>query len=170
MQLEHSLSNWEKYYHSDEDPLVRLALVHAQFEFLHPFLDGNGRIGRILIPIFLFEKGLLSEPTFYLSEFIEEHGSEYVNRLNNLGRTKVAWREWTGFFLDAVTAQAQKNATTADAILALYESLKERFIAATHSRYAVPLLDAAFQLQYFQASQLEWKGDSPSKPTLMSLL
>ncbi len=67
MKLEHSLSNWEKYYHSEEEALVRLACVHAQFEFLHPFLDGNGRIGRILIPIFLFEKGLLSQPSFYLS-------------------------------------------------------------------------------------------------------
>jgi hypothetical protein len=66
--------------------------------------------------------------------------------------------------------QVQKNANTADAILSLYERLKEQFIASTRSRYAVPLLDAAFQLQYFQANQLELKGDPPSKPTLMSLL
>ena len=170
MKLEHSLSNWEKYYHSDDDPLVRLALVHAQFEFLHPFLDGNGRIGRILIPIFLFEKGLLSQPTFYMSEYIEEHRDEYVDRLNDLGHSKNSWRNWTEFFLNALTAQAQQNATTADAILSLYERLKERFMTTTRSRYAVPLLDAAFQLQYFQASQLEWKGDAPSKPTLMSML
>lgn len=170
MKLEHSLSNWEKYYHSDDDPLVRLALVHAQFEFLHPFLDGNGRIGRILIPIFLFEKGLLSEPTFYLSEYLEKHRNEYIGHLSDLGRVKNSWRKWTEFFLNAIAAQAQKNAITADAILSLYERLKEKFIGTTHSRYAVPLLDAAFRLQYFQASQLEWRGDAPSKPTLMSLL
>jgi Fic family protein len=170
MKLPHSLDNWEKYYHSDDDPLVRLALIHAQFEFLHPFLDGNGRIGRILIPIFLYEKRLLSQPTFYMSEYLEDYRDEYIDKLNALGRTKNAWREWTAFFLNAIAAQAEKNAQTADAILSLYESLKERFIATTHSRYAVPLLDAAFQLQYFQASQLEWKGDSPSKPTLMSML
>ncbi len=170
MKLEHSLSNWEKYYHSDDDPLVRLALIHAQFEFLHPFLDGNGRIGRILIPIFLFEKKLLSEPTFYMSEYIEKHRDEYIDRLSDLGRVKNSWRKWTEFFLDAIAAQAQQNAVTADAILSLYERLKEKFIGTTHSRYAVPLLDAAFQLQYFQASQLEWRGDAPSKPTLMGLL
>lgn len=170
MKLDHSLGNWEKYYHSDDDPLVRLALIHAQFEFLHPFLDGNGRIGRILIPIFLFEKGLLAQPTFYMSEYIEKRRDEYIDRLNGLGRVRNSWRNWTIFFLDAITAQAQQNAVTADAILALYERLKEKFIATTHSRYAVPLLDAAFRLQYFQASQLEWRGDAPSKPTLMSML
>lgn len=170
LKLQHSLNNWEAYYHSDEDPLVRLALIHAQFEFLHPFLDGNGRIGRILIPIFLCEKGLLSQPSFYMSEYIESHKEEYVERLNQLGRATNSWRHWVQFFLEAVEAQARRNASTADAILALYESLKQKFIATTRSRYAVPLLDAAFELQYFQASQLMLKGESPSKPTLMSML
>ncbi len=169
-KLNQSLSNWEKYYHEDEEPLVRLALIHAQFEFLHPFLDGNGRIGRILVPIFLDEKGLLSKPTFYMSEYIEGHRNEYMDRLNDLGRTKNSWRNWALFFLDAVTEQAKRNANTADAILALYERVKQQFMNATHSRYAVPLLDAVFQLQYFQAGQLRWKGDNPSKPTLMSML
>lgn len=169
-RLPPSLSNWENYYHSDDDPLVRLALIHAQFEFLHPFLDGNGRIGRILIPIFLCEKGLLSEPTFYMSEYIERHRDNYIDHLSALGREKNSWRSWTQFFLDGVTAQAQQNVSTADAILSLYENLKGRFIEITHSRYAVPLLDAAFELQYFQAGQMRLKGDAPSKPTLMSML
>jgi Fic family protein len=170
MKLEHSLDNWEKYYHGDEDPIVRLALIHAQFEFLHPFLDGNGRIGRILIPIFMFEKGLLSQPTFYLSEYIEAHRDEYMDRLNELGRVKNSWRHWTEFFLNAVTAQAQSNAHKADSILGLYDHLKEQFLEVTGSKYAVPLLDAVFELQYFQASQLKWKGNAPSKPTLMTML
>lgn len=169
-KLDRSLSNWERYYHSNDDPLVRLAIIHAQFEFLHPFLDGNGRIGRILIPIFLFEKGLLSQPTFYMSEYIEEHKEEYVERLNELGRVKDSWRRWTMFFLEAIAAQAQQNITTADAILSLYDRLKAKFISTTRSRYAVPLLDSAFELQYFQAGQLTFRGDSPSKPTLMSML
>lgn len=169
-QLSESLSNWEKYYHGDDEPLVTLALIHAQFEFLHPFLDGNGRIGRILIPIFLFEKGLLSEPTFYMSEYIEEHREEYMDRLNDLGRVKGSWLRWTAFFLGAVTEQAHRNISTAEAILSLYENLKQRFIAATRSQYAVPLLDAVFELQYFQPSQLNWVGKPPSKPTVMSML
>ncbi|MGH9596086.1 MAG: Fic family protein [Edaphobacter sp.] len=165
-----SLSNWEKYYHSDEEAVVRLALIHAQFEFLHPFLDGNGRLGRILIPIFLFEHDLLSQPTFYLSEYLEEHREEYIERLNDLGRAKNAWRHWTQFFLTAVSVQAKRNIDKADAILALYESLKQRFIGATSSKYAVPLLDSVFELQYFQAGQLQWQGNAPSKPTVMTML
>ena len=168
--LADSLDNWEKYYHSDEEPLVRLALVHAQFEFLHPFLDGNGRLGRILIPIFLFEHHLLTEPTFYLSEYIEEHRDEYIDRLSELGRSKTGWRDWTEFFLRAVANQAKRNIAKADAILELYESLKHRFLETAGSKYAVPLLDAIFQRQYFQASQLTWSGNSPTKPTVMKML
>ena len=159
-----------KYYHADDEPIVRLALIHAQFEFLHPFLDGNGRLGRILIPIFLCEHGLLTEPLFYLSEYIEEHRDEYVDRLSDLGRSKTGWRDWTEFFLKAVSEQAKRNIEKADAILALYENLKQRFITAAGSKYAVPLLDAVFELQYFQASQLKWQGNAPTKPTLMKML
>lgn len=170
MKLSHSLDNWEKYYHADDDPLVRLALLHAQFEFLHPFLDGNGRIGRILIPVFLFEKGLLSQPTFYMSEYFEENRDLYMQKLNELGRGKTAWRDWTDFFLNAVAVQASRNADVAESILTLYEKLKQQFISVTRSRYAIPLLDSAFQLQYFQIAQLKWKGDVPSKPTVTTML
>jgi hypothetical protein len=105
-----------------------------------------------------------------MSEYIEGHREEYIDRLNELGRVKNSWRNWTQFFLNAVEAQANRNANTADAILALYERLKLQFMDATHSRYAVPLLDAVFELQYFQASQLRWTGGTPSKPTLMGML
>jgi Fic family protein len=165
-----SLTNWENYYHSDEEPLVRLALIHAQFEFLHPFLDGNGRLGRILIPIFLFEHGILSQPTFYLSEYIEEHREEYVDRLNELGQSKNGWRDWTEFFLIAVREQAKRNIDKTDSILSLYDKLKDRFITVTGSKYAVPLLDAVFDRQFFQPSQLQWQGSVPTKPTLMHML
>lgn len=165
-----SLSNWEKYYHGNDEPVVRLALIHAQFEFLHPFLDGNGRLGRILIPIFLFEHGLLPEPTFYLSEYIEQNRDVYIDSLNDLGRSKDAWRDWTLFFLKAISVQSQKNIEKADAIFFLYDSMKQKFQEITNSRYALPLLDSAFELQYFRASQLQWHGNPPSKPTLMKML
>jgi Fic family protein len=77
--------NREKYYHSDApDLLVQLAVVHAQFEIIHPFLDGNGRLGRILISLSLLERQMLSRPAFYLSEYIEEHKGDYVARLRDL--------------------------------------------------------------------------------------
>lgn len=171
VKLSEALDNWEKYYHSDEmDPLVQLGIIHAQFEFLHPFLDGNGRLGRILIPIFLFEKGLLAKPTFYLSEFIERNRDAYIDHLNALGRDKDGWDRWCQFFLNGVAVQAEENARKADAFLALYEDLKRRFIDLTRSHYAVPLLDAIFQQPIFQGGQLRWAGKAPTKPTLATML
>lgn len=168
--LASALSNWEAYYHGDEhDPIVQLAIVHAQFEFLHPFLDGNGRIGRILIPLFLYEKSLLPRPMFYLSEYIESNRDEYVDRLHVLG-TRKGWNDWCSFFLNAIAHQADTNAKKADDIFNLYAELKQRFIATTRSHYAVPVLDAIFQQPVFRANQLELAGDAPSRVTMTNLL
>ncbi len=165
------LDNWEKYYHLDRpDPLVQLAVLHAQFEFLHPFLDGNGRLGRILIPIFLYEKKLLDNPTFYLSEYIEANKESYVYHLHQLGRHRDSWTEWCRFFLGAVATQARQNIKKADAILSLYEDLKLRIITLTHSQFAVPLLDAIFTQPIFQASQIQKSPGMSGKPMLMTLL
>ncbi len=169
--LRHSLDNWEKFYHSDTpDPIVQLAIIHAQFEYLHPFLDGNGRLGRILVPIFLYEKGLLQQPNFYLSEFIESNRDEYIDLLNKLGEDKQSWTNWIRFFLLAVEDQATRNTRKATAMLALYESLKTRFIEVTRSQYAIPLLDFIFSTPVFEPNQVEWQVNTPSKPTLTSML
>jgi Fic family protein len=166
-----ALGNWESYYHSDDlDPIVQLAVIHAQFEFLHPFLDGNGRLGRILVPIYLFERGLLRQPNFYLSEFIEANRDEYIDLLNGLGRRRGSWTHWIKFFLNAVIQQAEQNAEKATAMLILYEELKGRFIEITHSQYAIPLLDFIFSTPVFQAGQVKWTVNPPSKPTLTTLL
>ncbi len=169
--LPKALDNWEKYYHSeDHDPIVQLAVVHAQFEFLHPFLDGNGRLGRILVPIFLHERGLLQQPNFYLSEYIEANRDEYIRLLHGLGRTKKSWSVWIRFFLKAVEEQAAQNARKASAILALYSELKTQFLQITHSQYAVPLLDLIFSTPVFQPGQIRWPAASPSQPTLTGML
>jgi Fic family protein len=108
------LDNWEKYYHSDEhEPLVQLAILHAQFEMIHPFVDGNGRLGRILIPLFLFQKKLLKQPIFYLSAWIKKHRKLYIDHLRPLGIEKGGWNRWILFFLRALDEQAQKNAEIA---------------------------------------------------------
>ena len=168
--LKDHLDNWEKYYHGEErDPLVQLAIVHAQFEIIHPFLDGNGRLGRILVPLFLHEKKLLSRPMFYISSYLEANREEYVDRLRDLGRPK-SWDRWIDFFLRAVTEQAKANSTTARAIIELYERLKTRLIELTHSRYAVPLLDHLFDQPIFQSSQLTRYKHMPSVPTVMQML
>jgi len=87
--LPSSLDNWEKFLHYDEkDRLVPLAIAKAQFELIHPFLDGNGRIGRMLVPVFLYEKGLLSNPMFYLSAYLEEHRDIYYEKLRAIHKKR----------------------------------------------------------------------------------
>ncbi len=104
--LKDSLSNLEKYInYTEKDPLVQLAIVHAQFELIHPFVDGNGRVGRILIPLFLYEKRLLPSPMFYLSEYLEAHREIYYEQLQTISVTG-DWSEWITFFLTAITEQA----------------------------------------------------------------
>ena len=170
-RLPDALSNWEKYYHSDErDPIVQLAIVHAQFEFLHPFLDGNGRLGRILVPLFLYERGLLQQPNFYLSEYIEAHRDEYIDSLNGLGRSRHSWMNWIKFFLAAVEQQAGQNARKAAAMLDLYGTLKSRFLEETRSQFAIPLLDFIFTTPVFQAGQVHWTVTPPSRPKLTTML
>jgi Fic family protein len=167
------LDNWEKYYHAERpDPLVQLAMVHGQFEIIHPFVDGNGRIGRILIPLFLFEKGLLSRPVFYLSAYIEEHKDEYIAGLGVLSSRQQppAWNSWVRFFLRAVTEQAKKNLNSARQIIDLYERSKAEIISITHSRHAVPLLDILFERPVFSPAQLEGRSGMPSKQMIMSML
>jgi Fic family protein len=166
------LDNWEKYYHADgPDPLVQLAMIHGQFELIHPFIDGNGRIGRILIPLFLYEKGLLSRPVFYLSAYIEAHKEEYAAALGALsGRQNHAWNGWVAFFLTALTKQAQENLEVARRIIALYERSKADMIRITRSQYAVPLLDQLFRQPVFSPAQLQRHRHLPSKQMIMSLL
>lgn len=172
MSLMGHLDNLEKYYHADRpDPLVQLAVIHAQFEIIHPFLDGNGRIGRILIPIFLYEKKLLSRPMFYLSAYLEEHRDEYISCLRALGQSDDAWNRWIQFFLRAIDEQARENATKARAIMELYEKLKVRVIDLTHSQYAVPLLDRIFERPLFQSTHLRFlDGPKPSRQSVAYLL
>lgn len=172
LRLMEFLDDWEKYYHAERpDSLVQLAIVHAQFEIIHPFLDGNGRLGRILIPLFLYEKGLLSRPMFYLSSYLESHREEYIARLRALGQSPGAWNQWIEFFLVALIQQAQDNVSKARAILDLYEGLKIRVLELTHSQYAIPLLDQLFQRPVFQSSHIRLPvTPQPSRQAIANLL
>lgn len=164
------LDNWEKYYHLERpDPLVQIAIIHAQFELIHPFLDGNGRIGRMLIPLFLYERKLISRPTFYISEYFERNRDAYVDRLQSLSGSPPDWNAWIEFFLAALHEQAQENANKVRKIIDLYQELKVRMIDLTHSQYAVPLLDRIFEQPVFQPVLLEKMEDMPSKPMIMAM-
>lgn len=165
------LDNWEKYYHSNRpDPLVQLAIIHAQFEIIHPYLDGNGRIGRMIIPLFLYEKRIISRPMFYISKYFELKRDEYYSKLNSLSKSDEAWNDWISFFLNAIDEQALENTEIVRTILKLYNKLKERVVQVTHSQYAIPLLDQMFRNPIFQSSHFTNKKGMPSKPMIMALL
>lgn len=154
LQLPDFLHAWEQYLDSDDmDFLIQTAVVHAQFELLHPFKDGNGRIGRILIPLFLFQKRALSQPMFYLSEYLEAHRDEYYQRLKGISASK-DWNGWIVFFLRATIDQAVQNIRRVEAIKALYDEMKVAIQETTHSQYAVHLLDAIFSKPIFRLTVL----------------
>ena len=154
LQLPDHLQAWERYLDSnDVDFLLQTAVVHAQFELLHPFKDGNGRIGRILIPLFLYQKRALSQPMFYLSEYLEAHREEYYQRLKGIS-AEGDWNGWIAFFLQAIITQAGQNSARVAAIQALYEDMKVAIQAATHSQYTVNVLDAIFSKPIFRSSDL----------------
>lgn len=165
------LDNWEKYYHLERpDALVQLAIVHAQFEIIHPFLDGNGRLGRMLIPLFLFEKQILSRPLFYLSAYLEANRDNYVGKLRLLGQKEGAWNEWVTFFLTAIEEQARINSEKARAMIDLYGELKRKVLDLTHSQFAVPMLDLMFARPVFTSSDFTRKAGMPSKPMIANLI
>lgn len=169
-QVPRLLANLEAYWRGEElDPLVQLALIHAQFEIIHPFRDGNGRIGRILLPLFLYERKLLSRPMFYLSQYFDVNRAEYISRLRALNGPG-SWNAWTAFFLRALADQADSSADKARGILALYERLKMRIIELTRSQYAVPLLDRLFARPIFASSTLFRDPKMPTKPVVIGLL
>ena len=161
-QLADGMGRWEKYLHGNEsDVLVQLAIVHAEFEALHPFLDGNGRLGRMLVPLFLFERKLLHKPMFYLSEYLEAQRQTYYDKLLAVSRDN-DWTGWCEFFLQALTEQASKNDAKARQILDLYQSRKEWIINATHSQHAMRALDFVFGNPVFSGSHFVEQAGIPS--------
>jgi Fic family protein len=146
------MSRWEHYLHEQtHDVLVQLAVVHAEFESLHPFLDGNGRIGRMLIPLYLFDRQLLQSPMFYLSEYLEANRQEYYDRLLAVSRDG-DWTGWCWFFLQALQRQAAENEVKARKILTLYQQKKDWIVDRTKSPQAIRALDFLFCTPIFKSS------------------
>ena len=169
MRIMEFLSNFEKYIHYEEkDILVQLAIVHAQFEIIHPFVDGNGRVGRILIPLFLYEKRLLSLPMFYISEYFETNRDEYYDRLKAITSEK-RWEEWIEFFLNAVVEQSKTNSQKAKAILELYKKKKDRIQEITRSQYVIKIIDTLFAKPIFSSANFICESGIP-KPSAMRFI
>lgn len=167
--LPHAMDRWERYLHAPApDLLVQLAIAHAEFEAIHPFLDGNGRMGRLVVPLFLWSKGLLSRPNFYLSAYLESHRDEYYDRLLAVSRDG-DWTGWCVFFLQALVAQAQENIAKARDILGLYQSRKDWIAEVTRSQYGVRALDWFFARPIFKTSDFVETAGIP-KPTAKRIL
>ncbi len=168
-ELTSTMGTWESYLHEQtHDILVQLAIVHAEFEAIHPFLDGNGRIGRLMVPLFMVSKGLLSYPHFYVSEYLDAHRDEYYERLMAVSRDD-DWTGWCFFFLNAVTEQARINRSKAQNILDLYNERREWIVEETHSRYSGRALDWIFSNPIFRTSDFADKVDI-GKPTANRIL
>ena len=124
------LSEFEHAVHDESDlpPLVRIGLLHVQFETLHPYLDGNGRLGRLLITLLLRHWGLLTRPLLYLSLFLKTHRQEYYQRLGAV-RTEGDWEGWLSFFLEGVAVVAEEAVATARRLHAVVGACRERLLA-----------------------------------------
>ena len=145
------MSNLEKYIHGEEkDLLVQLAIIHAQFEMIHPFEDGNGRVGRMIMPLFLYFKKAISYPSFYLSEYLESHRDEYYGALLDISKNN-NWDGWIIFFLQAVIEQSKANIIKAKRIIDLYEQSKKQISELTKSQFAIQILDTLFIWPIFKS-------------------
>jgi Fic family protein len=142
--MQHALSDLERFIHEDTPipPLIKIALVHYQFETIHPFLDGNGRLGRLLIVFLLVEQGLLPQPLLYLSAYFERRRSDYYDRLQAV-RERGELHEWLAFFLSGVTEQASDAVNRAERLVDLREIYRQRLVG-DRSR-AIEVVDLVFQ-------------------------
>lgn len=139
------LAAWENYLHNKSLPvLIQTALMHAQFEAIHPFLDGNGRVGRLLITLFLVERDVLPTPLLYLSAFFEATGADYYDRLQGV-HERGEWEEWLVYFLNGVARQSEDALSRAERINTLLASWRARVAGAPH---AVRLIDTVAQNPY----------------------
>ena len=141
-----ALNEFEVYLHRESDlpPLIRLALIHYQFEAIHPFLDGNGRIGRLLTTLLLCTENLLPQPLLYLSAFFEHYRDVYYRLLLNVSR-KGEWQEWIEFFLKAVAVQARDSMTRSDKLLNLWQEYRAQLQGARASALLLQLVDILFE-------------------------
>ena len=157
-EMQQSLNELEKYLHRESEwPfLVELALIHYQFEAIHPFIDGNGRIGRLLISLLLCERKLLPQPLLYLSAYFERHKNEYYDHLLRVSQ-KGAWLDWIRFFLRGIAEQSRDAVVRSARLLALWEQYRTTMQTPRASALVLRLIDYLFSypaLTIPQASQM----------------
>lgn len=151
----HFMKNLEEYIHEDDfDLIVQSAIIHAQFEMIHPFEDGNGRIGRLLIPLFLYYREMIPYPTFYMSMYFEKDRTLYLEKLNNISKNN-DWESWIEYYLIGVTEQLKYSTKIAQSIYRLYEHMKSDVIPQLKSAKSIQLLDFMFEHPMFSSRQAD---------------
>jgi Fic family protein len=167
-----AFANLEAFLHDPEpmSPLIKAGIAHAQFETIHPFLDGNGRIGRLLITFWLVDQRILQKPLLYTSLYFKEHREEYVDRLQGI-RDDGAWEEWLAFFLDGIAQVATEATEIATRILSLRERDRARIGTGLGRRAAnaFALLDELFKRPVVSARVVE-AALGVSQPTAGALI
>lgn len=154
-QMNDALSAWEKFLHMRKGVpvLVQCALVHYQFEAIHPFADGNGRVGRLLITLFLCERGRLGQPLLYLSAFFERYRDEYYRRLLAVSRDG-DWVGWLEYFLRGVSSQSRSAVAHAAKILDLHQAYRDRLQATRVPGSTLAMLDWLFANPFVTAKSI----------------
>jgi len=153
------LANLERFIHAEDglDPLVKLAVMHYQFEAIHPFIDGNGRTGRILNTLYLVDKGLLEIPVLYLSHYIIRHKTAYYEGLRNVTEAG-DWHGWIAYILDAVETTARQTQDRVLRILDLMKEAQELVVSSAPKIYSKDLIEAVFAHPYCKIRFLEEQG------------
>ena len=161
-RLQDGLDSLFQYIEQSDHPmLIKTAITHIEFEALHPFKDGNGRIGRMIITLMLWSSGTISAPHFYISGYLEDNKDAYIDMMRNVSENE-DWESWCAFFLEAVEQQAIRNLTIAENIRKLYEEMKIKFAEALSSKWSVNALDFVFTNPVFRNSKFTTTGNIPS--------
>ena len=157
------MSNFEEYLNfNDKDVIVQTAIIHGQFEIIHPFSDGNGRIGRMFVPLFFYIKDVMSEPVFYISSYFEKNRDDYYKNLNHI-TSGGDWDQWIAFFIDAVAVQSQEYIDKIKKLNDLYEIYKDKVLEITRSQRIIQILDTLFTVPVFRSVQFSELSGIPQK-------
>lgn len=144
-----------------QHPLIKAAIAHAEFESLHPFEDGNGRLGRMLIPLMLWKTGVLSAPHFFVSDYFEKNKDEYIERLREVSRRQ-DWVGWCDFFLRALQAQAVANIDVVAQVQNHYTEMRTRFREVLRSQYFAAAVDYMFANPIFWNNHFVENAEAPA--------
>ncbi len=161
-KLDEGIERLFKYIkESDHQALVKIALSHIEFEALHPFKDGNGRIGRMLVTLLLWTSNVISAPHFYISSYLEEQKDVYLDTMRKVSEVG-DWTNWIVFFLNAIEKQAVRNLNITENIHGLYEEMKSKFQTALASKWSVNALDFMFTNPIFRNNKFTSSSGIPA--------